>query len=258
MFWLLLLTMVWSPLSNGEVHAQINSPRRFSERFVVQTLLKIQSAQATYQATAGNGNYGSLTDLRQANVLETVLNGGEKYGYLFALTAINNPGTASKFQLTATPRLYRKTGRTSFYLDESGVLRGADKSGAAAIVSDSMIDSCAAAGFSGEDCAMQDLRTLYAAEMTYQATVGGGDFGDFHHLYTAGLFRQDYFFISHGYAFGFNITFHVPGYASTLKLWARPLNYGADGFKSFFVDESGVLRGADKSGANANENDPPI
>ena len=32
----------------------------------------------------------------------------------------------------ATPQSYRKTGRKSFYIDETGVMRGADKNGVTA------------------------------------------------------------------------------------------------------------------------------
>jgi hypothetical protein len=42
------------------------------------------------------------------------------------------------------------------------------------------------------------------------------------------------------------------------ELWAASLNYGVARRISFYIDATGVLCGADKNGAPADENDPPI
>ena len=44
-----------------------------------------------------------------------------------------------KYEVTATPTEYGKTGRQSFYLDESGIIRGADHGGEPATVADKQL-----------------------------------------------------------------------------------------------------------------------
>ena len=253
------LTLLFLSLFIGKINAQTNNPHYFSERFVVQALLNLSAAEGIYQAVISNGNYGSLNDLRQANFIDSALASGDKYGYTFTLTVTDRTAsTPAKFFATATPRSYLKTGRRSFYIDNNGEMRGANKTGAAATFSDPIIDSCVETKFSNEKCTIQDLRTLHGAEITYQASVGNGNFGTFQQLYSAGLISQNNFVTSHGYLFTGSFTDSAVGHPATLKLWARPTNYGVTGIKSFFIDESGVLRGVDKNGAPANENDPPI
>jgi hypothetical protein len=59
----------------------------------------------------------------------------DKMGYLFELRVAGD-----KYTLTATPKEYRKTGRRSFYLDETGLIRAADHAGEPATVNDPPID----------------------------------------------------------------------------------------------------------------------
>ena len=51
----------------------------------------------------------------------------DKYGYKFDVTI-----SGTKFEATATPKEYGVTGRLSFFVDESGIVRGADHNGAPA------------------------------------------------------------------------------------------------------------------------------
>ncbi|MGZ8848348.1 MAG: hypothetical protein ACXW3C_17945 [Pyrinomonadaceae bacterium] len=39
---------------------------------------------------------------------------------------------------------------------------------------------------------------------------------------------------------------------------AVPTDYGSSGRRSFFVDETGVLRGEDRQGVEANKSTPPV
>ncbi len=228
-----------------------------SEKFVVSALLLIQGAQITYYSTSGNGNYGSLNDLRQAELIDSILASEEKYGYRFTVFKTDRTATTpAGFYLTATPRLYRKTGRRSFYIDENGEMRGADKNGGAATPADPIIDTC----FSGnEGCAIRDVRTLHSAEITYQAISGNGNSGTLNQLYTAGLINQSLASGSnHGYNFTCTIVNATATTPASFKISAVPINYGVSGIRSFYIDESGVIRGADKNGAPADENDPAI
>ena len=95
------------------------------------------------------------------------------------------------------------------------------------------------------------LRTVYAAEETFRATQGDGRFGTLEELITAGLiakgFPQEY---------GYRIEITVSG--NKFEASAVPLEYGKTGILSFFIDQSGVLRGGDKAGGAATVADNPI
>jgi hypothetical protein len=59
---------------------------------------------------------------------------GNRYGYKFTIE-IKEGGTGGispRFQIVAVPLSYGSSGRRSFYIDETGVIRGADNRGAEA------------------------------------------------------------------------------------------------------------------------------
>lgn len=245
-----------------ETKAQTINARNFKERFVIRSVGTIHGAQMTYQATAGNGTYGSLENLRQADFIDAVLAGGEKYGYVFALS-VTHPTTTTpaKFTLTATPRLYRKSGRVSYFVDERGAIRGADKNGAAADANDPEIDSCSFYGDAAgnERCVIQNLRTFHGAQMTYQATTGTGNYGTLAQLFAAGIINSN---MASGTIYGYTLTLQtvnqLPNAPAFFSLKATPVIYGVTGTRSFYIDVQGVIRGADKQGLPADETDPPI
>ncbi|MEP6705313.1 MAG: DUF2950 family protein [Acidobacteriota bacterium] len=52
---------------------------------------------------------------------------------------------------------------------------------------------------------------------------------------------------------------YVPGQnLASFKIFATPQVYGVTGVKSFFIATDGVIRGADRQGGHADEDDPPI
>ncbi len=255
----LLCLLLFSQFAVNNNIAQLNNTRYFNERLVVNALRTIQSAQATYQATIGNGSYGSLSNLRQAGWIDEVLASGEKYGYSFALNKTDWTGgtTPPRYSVTGTPRTYRKNGRRSFYIDESGELRGADKNGALATAADPWIDWCLA--YESEKCVISDLRNIHSAQMTFQATTGNGNFGNFKELSAAGLVgRMLASGAIHGYRYTLTSVVRTSTTPAFFKISAIPERYGATGTRSFYMDIDGVLRGADKNGEPADENDPPI
>lgn len=232
-------------------------PPAYNEKFVIRSLRTIHAAQATYNATAGSGNYGTFQNLEKASLINSVLATGSIYGYRYQMVTVAGTGTMqAKFYVSAHPNRYRKTGRKSFYIDESGTLRGADKGGAAATIADPEIEyDC----LPYEECTISALRTLVGAQTTYQASVGNSSFGSFNQLYAAGLINQnlaDGF--RHDYYFTCVTTAATAATPASFKISAVPANYGASGIRSFYVDANGIVRGADKNGAPADENDPPI
>lgn len=104
-----------------------------SNESVAKGLLRtIVSAEATYQATTGDGNYGTIEQLVENGlILKDMF---EKNGYRIELTAMG-----SRFEATAVPLEYGKTGKLSFFVDESAVIRGGDKGGGAATVADNPV-----------------------------------------------------------------------------------------------------------------------
>jgi type II secretory pathway pseudopilin PulG len=82
-----------------------------------------------------------------ASLVDADLATGSKDGYTIRYTIIPGPGgrpeddaiKAETFSLASTPKEYGKLGRRSFFLDSSGVLRGADKHGSVATSSDPRI-----------------------------------------------------------------------------------------------------------------------
>jgi hypothetical protein len=82
-----------------------------------------------------------------ASLLDADLAGGSKDGYTIRYTITpasgdlpeNEANQAEAFSLASSPKQYGKMGRRSFFLDSSGILRGADKQGALATSADPRI-----------------------------------------------------------------------------------------------------------------------
>ncbi len=104
-------------------------PLARNEAMAQSALRTLHSAEATYQATTGDGNYGTFDQLLEQTLVHKGL--FEQNGYKIELTVMG-----SKFEANAVPLEYGKTGRMSFFVDESAVVRGADHGGGAATVAD--------------------------------------------------------------------------------------------------------------------------
>ena len=111
---------------------------RHNEAGAIRSLQTLFSAEATYQATVGNGDYGTLDELRKEGLVDYVLGEGHRYGYLFQVRREKRSSESpqSSLEIAAVPRTYGRTGRRSFYMDESGVIYAADKNGAEATSAD--------------------------------------------------------------------------------------------------------------------------
>lgn len=228
-----------------------NSPVLINERFAINALKIISGAQATFKAS--NTHFATLQQLGDAGLIDPVLATGEKYGYYFSVTLITyTPTQATGFQVSAVPRRYRKSGRRSFYLDESGVIRGADRGGNPATAEDKPIPiNC------GESGTINILRTFSGAEATYYSS--NINYGTLAQLIKVGLIGE---YLADGencgYLFTVSITPRSGNIPPAFNVRATPQQYGVSGIRSFYIDETGVIRGADKGGAEANADDPPI
>ena len=103
------------------------SRRAANEGSAQQSLRTMASAEATYQATAGNGSYGAVSDMVVQNLIDSVLGGGTKSGYKFTTgTAGPVSGNATtQFVVAAAPSQntgVTATGTREFCIDQTGVL----------------------------------------------------------------------------------------------------------------------------------------
>ena len=113
----------------GISHETNQPPLARNEAIAQSALRMVVSGEATYQATKGDGNYGTLDQLvEQSLVPKDFL---QQYGYKIELTVVG-----PKFEASAVPMEYGKSGKMSYFIDETGVLRGADHGGGAATVAD--------------------------------------------------------------------------------------------------------------------------
>ncbi len=95
----------------------------------IGAMYMIASAEERYKEGTGGGSYGTLEQLMAENLVpkDTV----EKSGYRFEVTV-----SGDKFEVSAAPVEYGKTGKKSYFIDNTFVVRGADRSGASATASD--------------------------------------------------------------------------------------------------------------------------
>lgn len=100
-----------------------------NETAAMARLRAIASAEANYGVESG-GEYGTLDQLIQRRYINDP-SSGKLTGYRFEIHV--RPGG---FQVTAVPEKFGVTGTRSFYVDETNVIRGADKRGAPATAFD--------------------------------------------------------------------------------------------------------------------------
>ncbi|MFL6210873.1 MAG: DUF3352 domain-containing protein [Pyrinomonadaceae bacterium] len=142
---------VLSLMSADAIISQQLAPLRSHEGQAHYALQGLAEAEAAYKQK--HGKYATLEDFKQlADEAEKRAEannnddnddndegeGGfvpQAEGYEFKLSI-----SGDKFEATATPTIYRKTGRHSFYIDQTGVLRAADLNGKPADASAPPVD----------------------------------------------------------------------------------------------------------------------
>jgi hypothetical protein len=108
------------------------SPMISNERGAMMALHMIANVEAQYRSGEGQGTFASLDTLIESQMISREV--VENHGYKIEITLSGN-----KFEATATPLEYGKTGKTSYYIDDSNILRGADHGGASASAADKPI-----------------------------------------------------------------------------------------------------------------------
>jgi type IV pilus assembly protein PilA len=104
------------------------SRRAANEGSAQSSLRTVHSAQATYQATTGNGAFATnLAALNTANLIDSVLSGGTKSGYTFAVVEQAGTGATAVFGAYGFPTTdsgVSQTGTRRFGITEVGVMYG--------------------------------------------------------------------------------------------------------------------------------------
>lgn len=110
-----------------------------NESSAISSLRLISKGMEGWRIQNRGGDNGYPVDYRSLAVgnpgdIDAVLGSGQRSGYLFA-----GGGDTSQYQITAVPVTFGSSGRRSFYVDATGVIRGADHAGAAADSTDPAI-----------------------------------------------------------------------------------------------------------------------
>ena len=141
---LLIVVAIIGIIASLAIPNLLASRRAANEGSALSAMRSIHSAQTTYLNTAGSGEYGSLDDLGNENLIDESLGSGTKAGYTISCPDGNlTVGPPATFFATAIPEdtgLATRTGNRSFAIAEDGIVRGKVTDNAAATHADA-IDS---------------------------------------------------------------------------------------------------------------------
>ncbi|MGC0773036.1 MAG: hypothetical protein WB543_08880 [Candidatus Acidiferrum sp.] len=112
-----------------------------NEQAAIESLKNIAEAVETYRRKYlrlpdSLSNLGpplrGPANAESAGLVDSDLSAGVKNGYSFRYVIVGGStlGAPAKYELAATPLVYGRTGHRSFFRDEGGTLRGADRKGA--------------------------------------------------------------------------------------------------------------------------------
>ena len=102
------------------------SRRAANEGSAVSALRTIHSCELTYQATTGQGDYGTLDALKTDFLADSVLGSGSKSGYSFVVNPAAAGTRPATFYATASPLITSGVGQTGtrrFGISEDNVIR---------------------------------------------------------------------------------------------------------------------------------------
>lgn len=127
----LILAMVAG--TSAAMSAMKEGSPEMNEMIAISVLQLIANGEENYKKTAGNGSYGTIDELVEHKMLGREML--DKYGYRFAITT-----SSQGFEAVATPVEYGKSGKRSFFIDQSKIVRGDDKGGGLATIADKPVD----------------------------------------------------------------------------------------------------------------------
>ena len=112
------------------ISGQVNRPpEQHNEAMAKSVMYSIAYTQERYKKEKGSGSYGTLEQLIAAEMFPKEI--VEQSGYKFEVIV-----NGDKFEVFGVPGEYGKSGKMSFFIDQTLVLRGGDRGGALANSSD--------------------------------------------------------------------------------------------------------------------------
>lgn len=255
-----------------------------SEGAAMQSLRSLLSAETTFQTKGGTGEYGDLKELRAAELIDDDLASGLKGGYRFTVRVKKSSLTTPPLiDLIARPNEYGVSGRRSFYLTESGVLLTSEAKNAPLSEMRSFANEAAQPNANvplrktplpaeprdeeaiaddvaaNEAWAIETLQLIHSAETTFKDKAGAGEYGSLEQLGKQRLLESVRLPATQkGYVFEVKLQAGKQDSPAAFSISAVPQTYGVSGRRSFYIDQTGALRGADKEGGPADATDPMI
>ncbi len=106
-----------------------NPPPEANESVALGMMFNLAAIEKSYKDGPGKGSYATMKQLIDLKRVPPEI--VDKYGYNYEVTV-----SGDQFEATATPKEYGKTGKRSFFVDKTGVVRGDDHGGTPATVAD--------------------------------------------------------------------------------------------------------------------------
>jgi hypothetical protein len=123
----LVLAAIASSVSDSK-----EAPPEMNEDIAILALQELVRSENSYKSSLGKGSYGTIDKLVEQNLLTK--DSFANHGYRFDMNVFD-----AQFEVTATPLEYGKSGRRSFIVDQTGVIRGDDHQGGPAAIGDKPI-----------------------------------------------------------------------------------------------------------------------
>ena len=108
-------------------------PVTMNETMAVYALNRIAGAQAAYKEERKHGRFATLEELVAEELLEKTFLDNSEYRFEWEVAS-------DSFEVSATPKSYGKTGRRSFFVDQTNTVRAADHKGQPAQPDDPVVD----------------------------------------------------------------------------------------------------------------------
>jgi prepilin-type N-terminal cleavage/methylation domain-containing protein len=124
---LLIVVVIIGIIAAIAIPNLLASRRAANEASAVSSLRTLSGAQATYQTTLGQGDYGSLSALNTGGMIDSVLAAGNKSGYTYTVNpTARTTSQPAIYDAAAIPNQHGTgisgTGTRSFATNESGVI----------------------------------------------------------------------------------------------------------------------------------------
>ena len=130
---LLIVVVIIGIIAAIAIPNLLASRRAANEGSAISALRVIHGAEVTYAATTGAGNYGALTDLKTANLIDSTVASSTatapKSGYFFTVGKTDfTSGAPSSFGILGKPAVssgVTATGTRDFAIGDDGVMYSA-------------------------------------------------------------------------------------------------------------------------------------